>query len=106
MGQIFVNDTDFVRFYPMTLKSEAGNKLADLIQDVGIPRAIHVDGSKEQNAGKWNKICADYQIKQSTTEAHSPWQNRAESAIKELKKNVLRIMQRTGTPKRLWDFAS
>ena len=38
------------------------------------------------------------------TEPHSPWQNRAEPAIGEVKTYARRLMQRTKTPIRLWCF--
>jgi hypothetical protein len=42
----------------------------------------------------------------STTEAHSPWQNRTEVGIIELKKHIRRLMVRSQTPKPLWDFCA
>ncbi|MGH7954707.1 MAG: hypothetical protein ACREOZ_01975, partial [Gloeomargaritales cyanobacterium] len=49
-GQIFVNDLEFVRFIPMRSKSEAGDTLAEFIQDVGVPVQLHTDNAKEENA--------------------------------------------------------
>ena len=42
---------------------------------------------------------------QQTTEPHSPWQNKAEAAIRELKKHFRRIMNRTRPPEVLWCYA-
>ena len=42
---------------------------------------------------------------QRTTEPHSPWQNKAEAAIRELKKNFRHIMNRTRAPEVLWYYA-
>ena len=42
MGQIFVNDVDFLHFTPMWTKPEAGDALAEFIQDVGIPSALYI----------------------------------------------------------------
>ena len=42
---------------------------------------------------------------QQTTEPHSPWQNKAEAAIRELKKHFRRIMNRTRAPEVLWCYA-
>jgi hypothetical protein len=42
----------------------------------------------------------------STSEPYSPWQNRTEVEIRELKKNVHRLISRTQTPKQLWDFCT
>jgi hypothetical protein len=49
-------------------------------------------------------VHTDYDIKQTQTEPYSPWQNRCESMIKELKKETLHLMNKTRTPKVLWDY--
>jgi hypothetical protein len=46
----------------------------------------------------------DYQIKHTTTEPYPPWQNHAEGTIKEIKKQTMRLMQKTNTPQCLWDY--
>ncbi|MGH3055661.1 MAG: hypothetical protein ACRDL7_11860, partial [Gaiellaceae bacterium] len=103
-GQIFVNDIDFVRFIPMQTKSAAGDALAEFIQDVGIPSTLHTDNAKEETLGRWRDVRLNCQIQQTETEPYSPWQNRAERTIKEVKKSVVRLMTRTRTPKSLWDY--
>ena len=62
-----------------------------------------MDGSKEQTLGDFRKKArqADCQMKQ--TESHSPWQNTAEGAIRELKRGTARKMLKMKLPKRLWD---
>jgi hypothetical protein len=37
-------------------------------------------------------------------EPYSPWMNRAEGTIRELKRATRRAMLKTQTPKRLWDY--
>jgi hypothetical protein len=106
MGQIFVNDIGYTYFTPMTLKSEASNALLEFIQNVGIPSSIHTDDAKELTSGKWREICRDHGIKQTQTEPYTPYQNRAEVNIRELKKVTRRLMQRTNTPARLWDHCA
>ena len=106
VAQVFVNDTDFVRVYPMKSKGDAGLALMDLIQEVGVPSELHTDNAGELTTDTWGRVCREMQIRQTSTEPHSPWQNRAESAIRELKKSVLRIMHQTRTPRKLWDFAA
>ncbi|MGH3054467.1 MAG: hypothetical protein ACRDL7_05760, partial [Gaiellaceae bacterium] len=103
-GQVFVNDMEFVRFIPMQSKSAAGDALAEFIQDVGIPSTLHTDNAKEETLGRWRDIRLNCQIKQTETEPYSPWQNRAERTIREIKKTVIRLMTRTRMPKSLWDF--
>ena len=43
-------------------------------------------------------------INWQTTEPYSPWQNRAEDAIREIKRRMKRRRVRDDIPKRLWDF--
>jgi len=90
----------------MKSKSEAGHALLEFIQDIGIPSSLHTDNAKEMTSGQWETIRKDHQIKQTVTEPFSPFQNRAEIGIKELKKHVRRLMSDTKTPKPLWDFCA
>jgi hypothetical protein len=103
-AQLFISDFGYGKFCPMRLKSEAGYALQELIQDVGIPKHIHADGAKEMTMGNWKQICRDAGIRTSQTEKDSPWQNRTEVEIRELKRHVRRLMGRTNTPHKLWDF--
>ena len=106
MGQIFVNDIGYTYLTPMRLKSEAPNALLEFIQNVGIPSAIHTDEAKELTKGRWKEICQTHGIKQTQTEPYSPFQNRAEVNIRELKKQTRKLMHRTKTPSRLWDHCA
>jgi len=106
MAQLYVNDIKYMRIMPMKKKSEAPFTLQELIQDIGVPAALHCDGAKELQHGKWRDICNDFGIKLTTTEPYSPWQNRAEVNIREAKKSIHRLMTRTRTPKPLWDYCA
>ncbi len=106
MAQLFVNDIKFLRIFPMKKKSDAPSTLLELIQDIGIPSAIHTDGAKELQYGKCCDVCQEYGIKQTVTEPYSPWQNGAEVNIREAKKSIHRLMLRTRTPKPLWDYCA
>jgi hypothetical protein len=90
-----VTDFGYAKFTPMRAKSEAGFSLKELIQDVGIPKDLHMDGAKQLTMGTWKQICQEAGIKTSTTEKDSPWQNRTEVEIRELKKHVRRLMTRS-----------
>lgn len=103
-GQIFCNDRGFAYFVPMKAKSEAGDALEIFAQDVGVPSHFHMDNAKEQKHSKFGKLCKRWGTKLTTTEPGSPWQNRAESCIRELKKDHRRVMRRTNAPYRLWNF--
>jgi YD repeat-containing protein len=95
----------FYHVTPLDRESQASEFLLEFIQHVGIPSHLHTDGAKMQTMGEWKKIVKQYHIRTSETEPYSPWQNRAESGIRELKQHTRRIMQRTLTLTCLWDYA-
>ena len=89
----------------MRSKAGAGLALNALFTEVGVPLALHTDGAKEMTLGTWKDVREKQGgIRQTTTKPHSPWQNRAEAEILEVKKQVTRIMNKTGAHRRLWDF--
>jgi hypothetical protein len=90
----------------MRRKAEAGDALVEFIQDIGIPSEMHNDDAKEQTLGKWFEVMRKFQIKQTLSKPYSPWQVRAEGAIRECKKTTRQLMQSTQAPKRLWDFCA
>lgn len=95
-SQVFVNDCGFSKHVPMRSKGEAGNALDELFNDVGVPTSLVTDGALELTQGRWKEIRDKHGgIKQSVVEPYSPWQNRAESEIREIKKQTRQIMQQT-----------
>ncbi len=106
MAQLYINDLMFTKIYPMQAKSETGDSLQAFIHEVGIPHTLHSDYAKELAQGKFKKLCSDYGIPHTLTEPYSPWQNRAEGGIRELKRHVGRKMKSRNVPQRLWDFCA
>jgi len=106
MAQIYTNDLGYSKVYPMKLKSHAHQTLSSFIHDVRIPSIIHSDDAKELMQGKYKDLCKDFHIPCSYTEPFSPWQNRAEGAIRELKRHTRRKMASDKVPERLWDFCA
>ena len=84
--------------------AESAATLQNLIHLIGIPKSLHSDNHGNFSAGEFRKKARKYDIQQSFTEPESPWQNRAEFAIGEVKSYARRLMQRTQTPVRLWCF--
>ncbi|EEC45038.1 predicted protein [Phaeodactylum tricornutum CCAP 1055/1] len=81
--------------------------LEELFQDVGVPTHMHTDGAKALTTGQWRKVCQSYgPVKQMVSEPLNPWQKRAKAEIRELKKQVLRIMSHKGIPRRFWDYVA
>ena len=103
-GQVFVNNTGFYHFVPMDKEANASDALIELIQHVGFLSALLTNGAKALILGEWKQVTKKYHIKTSETEPYSPWQNRVEAAIRKLKCHTLRLMHKSGCPKRLWDY--
>jgi hypothetical protein len=62
-----------------------------------------MDGSKEQTQGDFRKKLRDAGCYVHITEPHTPWSDRAELSIRELKCKARRQMVLSHCPKRLWD---
>ena len=103
-AQIWTNGKGYDRFHPLLAKSDAFHSLTTFLNEDGIPKQIITDGAKELHLAEWGKICKKMSIYQSATIPYSPWQNKAESSVRELKKKVRTMMRKTGSPKRLWCY--
>jgi hypothetical protein len=106
IAQIYAYDLVFSKIYPMKLKSEKADTILALIHEVGVPYTIHSDDAKEITEGKFKQLCSDYSILCTLAEPYSPWQNRAESNIRELKRHVSRKMKARNVHKALWDYCA
>ena len=102
-AQVFATSFGWCRVYPMKRKEEAHEGLSLLLKRDGVPPSCIMDGSKEQVGGAFKKKLSQAGCRLMQTEPYSPWQNAAESAIRELKRGVGRKMVKTGSPKKLWD---
>jgi len=104
-AQVFTDGRKFFRAYPLAKKGDAHHALTAFIQDVGIPKNCLVDGAKEERDGEWGRIIKHYHIKTRTTEPRSPWQNRAEAGVHELKKLARKALRCTAAPTDFWCYA-
>jgi hypothetical protein len=68
---------DFLKFYPMKGKVEAGHKLDKCVHEVGVMKDLHTDSAKEEYDSTWGKTVKYYHIHQTITEPYSYSQNRA-----------------------------
>ena len=78
--------------------------LYKVIRTVGTPKQLVSDGARAEVYGGFGAVAKEYRIIQRVTEPYSGWQNRAEVAIREIKRGIRRAMQRTKSPNRLWDY--
>jgi hypothetical protein len=101
-SQVYMTGFHWCRAHPMKLKCDAQDSLSLLLQRDGVPPKMIMHGSKEQTLGRFKKKCQDADCRIKQTEPYSPWQNAAESAIRELNKAAGRKMVRAGAPKPFW----
>jgi hypothetical protein len=96
-AQIFCNDRYWAKAYAMRSDSDCGDKLKTAIRTYGVPEeGIHSDNAAAQ--------VGDHLLPRSSSEPHSPWMNRAEREISQLKAHWRRIMNRHRCPDALWCF--
>jgi hypothetical protein len=103
-AQVFVNDLEWVRSFPLSRKGDAHTSLDLLFPEDGVPNVMIMDDAKELVSGEFRKKCRRAGCYSKTLEPYSPWMNRAEGTIRELKRATRRAMVKTGSPKRLWDY--
>jgi len=77
IGQMYTNDVDFSKFYPMRRKGDVADTMIAFMQDIGIPSGLHSDNAKELTQGRVADIAKEFWIKVSQSEPYSPWQVRA-----------------------------
>ena len=104
MAQVYATDFGWSRCFPMKIKSEVGKTLDEFFHRVGVPQRLVCDNAKEQIYGEAAKIAREARCPIDTIDKYSPWQNRAEGEIRELKRLVGRWMTRTNAPQKLWDY--
>jgi hypothetical protein len=103
-AQVFTNGMGYDLFYPLKKESLCSEALNEVVRTVGVPQELVSDGAKAELYGRFGDVAKEYRIKQRVTEPYSGWQNRAEAAIREIKKGIQRATQRAMSPKRLWDY--
>ena len=90
------SDALFVHHYPMAQESQAAHGLADFTKPFGLPAQIHTDNAKVETLGRWREFIRENWVKATTTEPHSPWQNRAEHEFGAVRIHSRVLMEVTG----------
>ena len=104
-ASVFTDGKGFDSFYPFPALSKYPNSLMSFIHDFGVPKTLITDGASEMQKGVGRQIANEYKINLKVTVPYSPWQNKAETTVRELKRYVRRVTRRKNAPKRLWSFA-
>jgi len=107
-AEVFTNGK-FINVQPMKSKAgyNVGHALQQAIEENGIPSKIVMDDAKETTGPNtpFMQTIRRYHIDHAITEPYSHWQNRAEGAIRELRRKWRLLCQRRRVPNRLWDYA-
>ena len=88
----------------MRAKKYAHLSLDALFHRFGIPHIMVPDNAGEISRGEFQKKLRRAGCIVSPVEAYTPNQNKAESAIRELKRAYRRHMRATGCPMAYWDY--
>jgi hypothetical protein len=102
-AQIYVTEFGWVKVYPMRAKSEAPSTLDLLHHDYGSFREMVPDNAKELTSHEFRSALRKAGTVIKPIESYTPNQNKAEAAIRELKRMYRRAMLKSGAPEILWD---
>jgi hypothetical protein len=104
-AHVIGNGRGFAKVYPMDRKNESIYALDDFVKKVGIPETLLCDNNTTMEGWReWKKRIQKYSNDPKYTEPHSPFQNKAELDIRELKRLVRRLQDKTRSPRRLWNY--
>jgi hypothetical protein len=104
-AQVHVTEFDWTIVFPMKLKDKAVHTLEVLHRTFGVFHTMIRDGTKELVGDAFVRRAQQAGSIVRPIEAYTPNHNRAESAIRELKRMYRRMMLATNTPQVLWDHA-
>ena len=104
-AHIIGNGRGYTKAYPMERKNESIYALDDFVKKVGIPEALLCDNDATMEGwSEWKKRIRKYSIEPKYTEPYSPFQNKAELDIRELKRMIRRFQDKSRSPRRLWNY--
>jgi hypothetical protein len=88
-AQIYVNNLEWCRAYPLRTKGDAHTSLDLLFPEEGVPNTMISDDAPELHAGEFRRKCRQAGCYCKETEPYSPWSNRAEGTYQGAKKSNL-----------------
>ena len=102
-AQIYCTEFDWTKVYPIRTKADAHLTLDLLHHQFGAFKVMIPDNARELVAGSFRDKLRRAGTVIAPIEAYTPNQNRAESAIRELKRMYRRTMLESKAPEVLWD---
>jgi hypothetical protein len=104
-AHVIGNGRGFTKVYPMERKNESIHSLDEFVKKVGVPETLICDNDTTMEGwSEWRKRIRKYNINPQYTEPYSPFQNKAELDIRELKRMIRRFQDKSKSPKRLWNY--
>jgi hypothetical protein len=103
--EIHITNFGWSRSYPMQNESKVHETLDLFLSRYGVPESLISDGAKAYTVGEYLKKAKQAGIFCKVTDPYSPWQNRAESEIREVKRLASKWTVKSQSPRRLWDHA-
>ncbi|MFY8201679.1 MAG: hypothetical protein ACOVLE_13465, partial [Pirellula staleyi] len=89
----------------MERKNESIHALDEFVKKIGVPETLICDNDTTMEGwSEWKKRIRKYNINPKYTEPYSPFQNKAELDIRELKRMIRRFQDKAKSPKRLWNY--
>ena len=87
---LYCNKLGYKKFFPCMSETqeETSHSLRSFIEIVGLPASLHSDNHNNLMEGLFTKTLSKFGIWSTFTEPKSPWQNRAEYAIGEVKRHA------------------
>ena len=105
-SHIYATDFGWSRNFPIKSKSDAHETLDEFFHCYGVPSRLINDNAKELIQGKFASVARQAHCHMDLTDPYSPFQNRAESEIREIKWLAGQWMAANATPNRLWDYCT
>jgi hypothetical protein len=101
---MYATEFGWSRNFPMKKVSDVHETLDLFLHRYGLPKELVSDGAQAYVGGEFKKKAREAGCFCKLTDPYSPWQNRAEGEIREVKRLAGRWMVKTKSPKRLWDY--
>jgi hypothetical protein len=98
-AQVWTDGDGFCLFFPMQSKAHAPDTIWKMIHKIqGIPETVVSDNQR------WMDELNLYHMNHHVTEPYSPWQNKAEAEIREIKRMIKTHMYKSQCLKRFWCY--
>jgi len=102
-AQIFFGcDSHMINVFGVHSKSEFPEVLMDFLIEKGAPHTLMSDSANEEASAEVKRICRKFQMKQRYSEPYKQNQNRVEQEIQNLKRDLIKVLDRTGAPDNSW----